>query len=168
MARWNDGSAGRRQTAPMARPKSTRTCPWSASRRSAIVNVKAIERQFLLHGRAAGRRDARSPGNRQRRRPGLGDGLGPEGVRCGSSFARRRAARADAVPAVEPLAAADLASIPADAALAVAAKIDPLGLFNAYMQMLGKIDPGSGGKPCSAASRQMEAMARAETADGRP
>jgi hypothetical protein len=44
---------------------------------------------------------------------------------------------------VGPLAAADLASVPADAVSAVAAKIDPAGLFDAYLEMLAKFDPAA-------------------------
>jgi hypothetical protein len=47
---------------------------------------------------------------------------------------------------VDLLSAADLASVPADAVSAVAGKIDPLGLFDAYFEMLGKTDPGTADK----------------------
>ena len=42
---------------------------------------------------------------------------------------------------IQPLAAADLASIPADAGVALAIKINPLAVFDALMEMQGKIDP---------------------------
>jgi hypothetical protein len=42
---------------------------------------------------------------------------------------------------VEPLSAAELASIPANSAVAIAAKIDPLAVFNAYTGVLGKVNP---------------------------
>jgi hypothetical protein len=43
--------------------------------------------------------------------------------------------------AIQPLAAADLASIPADAGVALAIKINPLAVFDALMEMQGKVDP---------------------------
>ncbi len=58
---------------------------------------------------------------------------------------------------VEPLAAADLAAVPADAALAVALKINPLAVFNAYMATVEKIDPKAGDNMLRGIG-QMEAM----------
>ena len=58
---------------------------------------------------------------------------------------------------VEPLSAAELASIPADAALAVAARLNPLGLFNTYLQMLGKLNPAAA-EDLQRGIAQMEAM----------
>jgi prepilin-type processing-associated H-X9-DG protein len=59
---------------------------------------------------------------------------------------------------VEPLSAAELASIPADSALALAAKIDPLAVFNAYTAVLGKLNPQAVASLQGGIS-QMEAMA---------
>ena len=42
---------------------------------------------------------------------------------------------------IEPLSAADLATIPANADVALAVKINPLAVFDAYTDMLGKMDP---------------------------
>ena len=42
---------------------------------------------------------------------------------------------------IGPLSAADLAPIPADAGVAVAIKINPLAVFDAWMEMMGKVDP---------------------------
>jgi hypothetical protein len=42
---------------------------------------------------------------------------------------------------IKPLSAADLASVPADASMAVAIKINPLAVFDAWIDMVGKVDP---------------------------
>ncbi len=42
---------------------------------------------------------------------------------------------------IKPLSADDLAAIPADARMALAAKINPLGVFNSYLAMVEKSDP---------------------------
>jgi hypothetical protein len=47
---------------------------------------------------------------------------------------------------IKPLSAVDLAAIPADATMALAAKINPLSVFNNYMAMVEKGDPNEVGQ----------------------